>query len=184
MITNITDIVIITKENTDTIIGFLIGFLTAIISLILGIIWDNHKYKRDQKKKDESVIFAVKQEQNNNLDILKENIKLLDNEVELLDKRKITQDLMRPLHSKSWEFMLLNFPDKLDDNKEIITQITDVISRINMTINIRNNHKIGNFQMFHDAVLKGTYLTVLNDYDNMISKDSKQLLILLENLQI
>lgn len=169
-------------ENIDTIIGFLI----AIISFILVIIWDNYKYKRDQEKKDEAVLFAVKQEQNKNLDILKGNIKLLDNEIQLLDKRKIIPDILQPLYSKSWEFLILNFPDKLND-KEITTRIMDAIyitSRINIMINIRDNHKISNFQMFHDAVIKGSYLTILNDYDEMLSKDCKQLLKILEDLPI
>ena len=166
----------------DTVIGFLI----SLISFVLVIIWDDHKYKREQEKKDEAVLFAIKQEQNKNLDILKENIKLLDIEIRRLDKREIVSDIIQPLYSKSWEFMILNFPDKLN-NKEITTMIMDAIyitSRINILINIRDNHRIINFQMNYDATIKGGYLTILNDYDVILLKDSKQLLKILEELPI
>lgn len=166
------------NEN-DLLSGFVISIISVLIGFILAIGWDFYKFGRESKKKDDAVFFAVKHEQNKNLDILKKNIKSLEGEIKNLDKNSVPFNIINSLYSKSLEFLILNFPERLLKNKELIGMImtaTEVITRINMMIIVRDNHRVINFKMGQDS----SYLQAWKHYDEILLEDSKSLLEELE----
>lgn len=147
---------VIDKLFNNVVAGIIIGF-------ILTIVWDNHKFRRESKKKEEIVLSAVKEEILNNLDKLQNNRQLIEEELKLVEKSKMVVSPLDLLESGFWDLVKINLSQKLTKGDVLlkIRKVALLIDRTNEQIRSREDYRT------HNRAMTG-YITTLHRYDNII----------------
>jgi hypothetical protein len=164
---------------TDWWSGFTAGVVATIIGFVLTTVWDQWKYKRDVKQREEALSTAVKEELKANLKILQGNQSRLQASLEGIEAEK---ELVAPvsfLKNGSWEVVKITPPRKWIQGN-ILTQISEItisIDLINEMIRSRENYRIAN------QALTGL-LQRLKKYDEMLLTQCQILREALEKLQL
>ena len=100
--------------------GFISGVAATIVGFIFTMLWDIYKFRRDTNQRDESITKIVLHEIEENKTSSIENIKLIEEELSILDKKK---EIIRPLllmKSGFWDILKGSTPKKLIKNTELI----------------------------------------------------------------
>lgn len=163
---------------SEWLIGFISGVIAVIIGLILTMLWDNFKFKRESKQREEKVLSAVKEELVSNLDILQYNQVLLQTDIKIIDENKSVIAPLNLLQSGFWDLVKINLPQKLTKGDTLVkirkaAQLTD---QINEQIRSRENHRINNQAMTN-------YNRRMKLYDETLLESIEVLLKSLEELQ-
>ncbi|MEK7542638.1 MAG: hypothetical protein AAB524_02975 [Patescibacteria group bacterium] len=142
---------------------FLSGAGVAIFSFLLAAAWDEYKFRRDVRRKDEAVMFAVQEDLRSNLKIAEENKRMLEEELSVLkDHRTITPPL-RLLGEGFWTLVRVNPPQKLVrlDSIVKIHGIGNLTGSVNEMLRSRENYRIQNQAMDNFCKRLETYDRVL-----------------------
>lgn len=144
--------------------------LTPILTIIFIILWDGY----NSKKKEDALFLNLELEISVNIHVLDENTRLILFALRHYEE-KIPLAPYKLLKSEIWELLRFNTPKILFRNN-LIGEIADYyfqVSRINETIDSRNNYKIYNSAM-------NTYISELRLYDEDIYKLN---IILIDSLE-
>lgn len=150
--------------------GFISGVAATIVGFIFTMLWDVYKYRRDTSQRDESITKIALHEIEENRQASIENIKLIEEELSILDKGK---EIVRPLllmKSGFWDILKGSIPKKLIENIELIESIQSIsllANHINEQIRSRQNYK-------NAASAMTNYNSSVKIQDNMILADLKR----------
>lgn len=162
----------------EWLLGLIIGVVATSIGAGLTMLWDNHKFKRESKKKDEMVLSAVKEELVSNLTKLQDNRQLIEEELDVIDKSKMLVSPLDLLESGFWDLVKINLPQELTKGDVLlkIRKVALITDRTNEQIRSRENYRI------HNQAMTG-YISTLRLYDKMILSSIATLEKLLKELQ-
>lgn len=124
---------------------FISGIAATIVGFIFTMLWGIYKYHRDTSQRDNSIIKIVHHELEENRQAALENIKLIEEELTILDNKK---EIVRPLLLMKpgfWGVLKGIIPKKLIKNIELIENIQSVsllASHINEQIRSSQNYKM------------------------------------------
>jgi len=168
-------IIAILKGEFNAIVRIAIVPITAIIAILTTIGWREHNREKNAKKS----LASIKNELEYNLQILGYNQNIIDEELELIEDNKFSENPKRnklvlkpllPLKIGLWDTVLIDvFPDEI--KSEFLTKIREIDMherRINEQIKSRENYKIANIEA-HDIS------STIKRYDQMIKKNSEEL---------
>lgn len=106
---------------SEWLAGFTSGVIAIIIGFILTMLWDTFRFKRESKKREETVLSAVKEELVSNSIVLQDNQTLLQKELEIIDEEK--GSVVSPLNllqSGFWDLVKINLPWKLTKGDSLV----------------------------------------------------------------
>ncbi|MBA7503854.1 hypothetical protein ES706_02475 [subsurface metagenome] len=161
---------------------WLLGLITGVVAIIIGfaltMVWDNYKFKRESKKKEEIVLSAVKEELVSNLTKLQENRQLIEQELDLIGEEQRVLSPLNLLESGFWDLVKINLPQKLTEGDVLlkIRKVALITDRTNEQIRSRENYRI------HNQAMRG-YISTLRQYDRMILSSITKLEESLKELQ-
>jgi len=168
-------IIAILKGEFNAIVRILIVPITAVIAILTTIGWREHNREKNAKK----ALSSLKNELEYNLQILGYNQNIIDEELELIEDNKFSENPKRnklvlkpllPLKIGLWDSVLIDiFPDEI--KSEFLTKIREIDMherRINEQIKSRENYKIANIEA-HDIS------STIKRYDQMLKKNSEEL---------
>ena len=150
--------------------GFISGVAATIVGFIFTMLWDIYKFRRDTNQRDESITKIVLHEMEENKTSSIENIKLIEEELSILDKGK---EIIRPLLLMKpgfWDILKGSTPKKLIKNTELIENIQSIsllAGHINEQIRSRQNYK-------NVATAMTNYTRSVKAQDNIILADLKR----------
>lgn len=162
----------------EWLLPLITGVIAVIIGFALSMVWDNYKFKRESKKKDEIVLSAVKEELVSNLTKLQENRQLIEEELDLIDEKRRVLSPLNLLESGFWDLVKINLPQKLTEGDVLlkIRKVALISERTNEQIRSRENYRI------HNQAMTG-YISTLRQYDKMILSSITKLEESLKELQ-
>ncbi len=131
--------------------GGLIGFVPALIILILTIVWDIYKSRRESKERDDAVLSAIKEEVLSNIETLDINISVAEGEIEGIKERKgILTNPVISLEYGAWDLVKMHLPKKLRQ-KDRLNRVRSVY-RMTHKVNelIRNRESFKNYNIMID----------------------------------
>lgn len=168
-------IIAILRGEFNAIVRILIVPITAIIAILTAIGWKEHSKEKNAKK----TLISIKNELEYNLEILGYNQNIVDEELELIEDNKFSENPKRnllilkpllPLKIGLWDLMLIDiFPDEI--KSDLLTMIRDIDMRerkINEQIKSRENYKNANIET-HDIS------SSIKRYDQMLQKNFENL---------
>jgi hypothetical protein len=168
-------VIAILKGEFNAVVRIVIVPITAIIAILTTIGWREHSREKAAKK----ALVSIKNELEYNLQILGYNQNIIDEELELIEDNKFSEDPKRnklilkpllPLKIGLWDSVLIDiFPDEI--KSEFLTKIREIDMherKINEQIKSRENYKINNIEA-HDIS------STIKRYDQMLKKNSEEL---------
>lgn len=168
-------VIAILAGEFNAIVRIVIVPITAIIAILTTIGWREHNREKNAKK----ALISIKNELEYNLQILGYNQNIIDEELELIEDNKFSENPKRnklilkpllPLKIGLWDTVLIDiFPDEI--KSEFLTKIREIDMherKINEQIKSRENYKIANIEA-HDIS------STIKRYDQMIKKNSEEL---------
>lgn len=168
-------IIAILKGEFNAIVRIIIVPITAVIAILTTIGWREHSREKNAKK----ALASLKNELEYNLQILGYNQNVIDEELELIEDNKFSDNPKRnklilkpllPLKVGLWDTVLIDiFPEEI--KSEFLTKIREIDMqerRINEQIKSRENYKIANIEA-HDIS------STIKRYDQMLKKNSEEL---------
>ena len=163
---------------TEWQIGFTSGVAATLVGFILSMVWDSHKYNRDIKRRDKTIIHAISHELEENRKLAVENIKTIDQELELLTNGKYLIQPLQLLKISFWDLLKVNLPNTYLKDSKLLVQIRDA-----STLSIHINEAIRCRQLFKTTglALDGFDATV-KKHDSLIKSDFIRLNELLDNV--
>ena len=159
--------------------GLIGGIFATLVGFSFTVWWDSHKYRRDQGQRDEAVLTAAREELLSNIDLLKRNQFLLQQELAVIDERKSVVDPLSPLKSGAWELLRTNMPRKLIREVNTFNKIKEAdqaANEVNETIRSRENYRIHNGAM-------SNFADRMKSYDQILLEKQKRSLEALEELK-
>ena len=156
--------------------GAIIGVLAASFGFILTMVWDIYKSYKD--KNDKTISIALRHEIESNINILRNNKELLNQELEAIKNQETVVNPLTPLHNQMWSAVILNMPNKLVRNPQLLESLRDAtyaLTTISETVASRENYRINN------ATNTGLQ-NKLKIYDGIILDQTQQTLESLETL--
>ena len=159
--------------------GFVSGVLATLLGFGLTIIWDSIKYYRDRKKKDEAILSTLHHEIQGNIDILRRNKELVNNELESLKSRKYYITPLSPLHESMWRIIGINMPKKLVDSPELLEKLRIATQDTMHAIEVmesREGYRLNNSNMTnfndrmksYDEILSSIIPRLIRDLEEMV----------------
>ena len=145
-----------------------------MLGFIFTIVWDIKKANDN----DNVILFAIKEEINENLNILEQNKKLIQTELSVIEINKSLVTPLSLLKCGFWDFVKLNLPKKLN-KPDLITKFRNLgqfVDNINENIRSRENYRIHNGAM-------SNYSSQLKMYDETIMDYIDMTIVLLKELQ-
>lgn len=159
---------------------WLIALIGAIVGFALTMLWDFFKYRKEAKKKEDTIASTVTVELNENKVILHENLALLEKELRALDENKCLILPLIPLHREFLDLLKSNlpYPRKYRDLKAVMQmfQVAELTSHINETMRSREIFRIYNLG-------NANYIASMKVYDQRLLADSEKLLKVLNELE-
>ncbi len=138
------------KIPSEYYAGFVTGVFATLLGFALTISWDLIIRSRDKTKKDNAVLKILKQEVQNNIDMLRSNQTILSDEIESIKTKSYYVTPLMPLQESMWQIISLNMPKKIINNVEILellrVSLQDVRNVIEV-MNSRENYRISNTSM-------------------------------------
>ncbi len=155
------------------------GFTAGITSgLVLAMLWDNFKIRREARKKENKILSVIKGEISHNLEALKLNKALLDKELDtIFDKNNIIHP-MTSLLTDFEDLLKFNIPDKIISGDTLIKLRSTMpsVASINEQIMNRESYRTSE----HDVTV---YYRRIKKFDESLLKGTERLLASLEELQ-
>ena len=158
--------------------GLIAGSLATAFGFTLTLLWDIYKDYKINKKRDEAISLALHQEIQSNIDILYNNKRQLKHELKIIKDGSTILNPLTPLQNQMWSAVIINMPNKLIKNQELLTQLREAVQAISIiteTINSRENWRA-------NETTNTGFITTLKSYDEIISKDTSSLIEMLETL--
>lgn len=168
-------IIAILAGEFNTIVRIIIVLIIALIAILTILGWREHNREKDAKK----ALISIKNELEYNLEILGYNQNIIDEELQLIEDNKFSDNPQRnklifkplmPLKIGLWDIVLIDiFPDEI--KSELLSSIRDVDMRerkINEQIKSRENYKISNIES-HDIS------SAIKRYDQLLQKNFEEL---------
>ncbi len=165
----------ISAGEFNAVVRIVIVPITAVIAILTTIGWREHNREKSAKK----ALISLKNDLEYNLQILGYNQNIIDEELELIDDNKFSENPKRnklilkpllPLKIGLWDVVLIDiFPDEI--KSEYLAKIREIDMherRINEQIKSRENYKIANIEV-HDIS------STVKRYDQMLKKNSEEL---------
>lgn len=143
--------------------GFIGGVIATVIGFILTMVWDIVKFNRESKRREETVLSAVREELVSNMSILEDNVQLLLKDLEVIGDKKSVVAPLTLLQSGFWDLVKINLPRKLTkvDTLVEIRKVAQLTEQVNEQIRSRENYRIHNQAM-------SNYHRRMRLYDEMI----------------
>ena len=163
----------------EWLIGGLFGVFCTLLGVFLQMYWDNVKFARETKQRDEAVLMAVKEEVQANLRIIKENRRLHEEDLAYISKDRILVKPLSLLYSDTWGLVKISRPQQMMRDANILLLTTGVWQRvfsINESIRSRENYRI------HSNEGAYTFFPHLKHYNEMLLKEMQSLASQLEKL--
>jgi len=159
-------------------VGFASGVGAVLIGFILTMAWDLFKWNRELKKREETVLSAVKEELQNNLDLSKHIYRYLQEEFKVIDTNKTIVEALPILYVGFWDLIIINLPKKLLKTDVLIKirNVSQFTNIINEQIRSRENYRINNEAM-------SNYHSRIKLYDQILMGHVVKLSRLLEELE-
>ncbi|WP_414470406.1 hypothetical protein [Methanobacterium sp. ACI-7] len=159
----------------NTIVRIIIVPVTALIAILTTLGWKEHNKKKSEKK----ALISIKNELEYNLQVLGYNQNIIDEELELIEDNKFSENPQRnklilkpllPLKIGFWDTILIDiFPDEIKSEFLLKIREIDIHERkINEQIKSRENYKIANIEA-HDIS------STIKRYDRMLQKNFEEL---------
>lgn len=160
----------------EWLIGLISGIFATIIGFGLTMIWDIKKIHREDKQRNVAVLSAGKEECIANINILKGNRNLLEQELTILNDKKFIVMPLLLLQTGFWDLLKTNIPDILVNEPELLSKIraiTQATDGINELIRSREIYRLHNHAY-------SNYFDRTELYDNLVIQAGDKLLESLE----
>jgi hypothetical protein len=159
--------------------GFIAGVLATMLGSVLTMVWDSIKYYRERTNKDTAVLTATYQEMEGNIDTLKENKKILEDELEIISKeKKILIIPLAPLNYFAWEVVALNLPKRLIKDVNLLKQVRESAQSVihfNEIMRSRENYRTNSTGM-------SNYMDRIKSYDQILVNATSNMITFLEDV--
>jgi hypothetical protein len=160
--------------TTDLLVAFFSGVGATVFGFVLTMLWEWRK----SIKQEYFVTDALKQELQNNKEILESNLVYINQELEIIDQGK---SLVNPLNLLNGEFsnlLFISVPKKFKKNTDILMEIRK-ISRLskenNETIKSRETYRVNNGAM-------SNYSSRMKIYGQILQTQTNQLVLFTETV--
>lgn len=155
---------------TEWLLPFLIGVGATVFGFLLTMAWDIYKNNRDAKKREETIIDAVKEEINLNIKILNYNAKAIKTDIKLIQGEKSLVMPLTLLHSSFWDLIKQAIPKNLVKIKFLknLRECIHTTSLINEGMKSRENYRINNQAM-------PNFFSIMESYNEILLKQSDYL---------
>jgi hypothetical protein len=153
---------------SEWIKGFISGVFATAFGFGLTMLWDLYQ----SRKREKAILFAVSSDIYENIEVLKNNQSILEEELEILNKNKMIVNPLDLLRSGFWDLLKINLPFTHVRNQKLLLKIIEVAqltNSVNETIRSRENYRIHNQAMTD-------YTFRMKSYDEILLKDIKTLL--------
>jgi hypothetical protein len=161
--------------TTDLLIAFFSGVGATIIGFFLTMLWEWEK----TKKLESIVINTLKHELVTNEETLKNNLILLEQELDILDNRQLIINPLISLNADFTNLLFIAMPKCFKNDPTLISGIR-ILSRItkenNETINSRETYRINNEAMSNCSTRMKDYDQILHTQTNQLIKATQELL--------
>ncbi len=111
-------------ELSDFVLGVISGSAATLAGFGFTMAWDLWKIRREEKCRNQAIVRAVKHELDENVEIGKANLKLLDEESKMLSEGYLLVPML-PFKDGIWDLLKANLPDKLLIQTELLTGLRD-----------------------------------------------------------
>ncbi|MGZ7044120.1 MAG: hypothetical protein ACXVH2_03845 [Methanobacterium sp.] len=168
-------IIAILKGEFNAVVRIIIVPVTALIAILTAIGWREHNREKNAKR----ALISIKNELEYNLQILGYNQNIVDEELELIEDNKFSENPKRnklilkpllPLKIGLWDVVLIEiFPDEI--KSEILLKIREIDMserKINEQIKSRENYKNANIEAYDIS-------SPIKRYDQMLQKNFEEL---------
>ncbi|MGZ7070528.1 MAG: hypothetical protein ACXVHN_06895, partial [Methanobacterium sp.] len=159
----------------NAVVRIIIVPVTALIAILTAIGWREHNREKNAKR----ALISIKNELEYNLQILGYNQNIVDEELELIEDNKFSENPKRnklilkpllPLKIGLWDVVLIEiFPDEI--KSEILLKIREIDMserKINEQIKSRENYKNANIEAYDIS-------SPIKRYDQMLQKNFEEL---------
>ncbi|MGZ7095730.1 MAG: hypothetical protein ACXVHS_04240 [Methanobacterium sp.] len=168
-------IIAILKGEFNAVVRIIIVPVTALIAILTAIGWREHNREKNAKR----ALISIKNELEYNLQIVGYNQNIVDEELELIEDNKFSENPKRnklilkpllPLKIGLWDVVLIEiFPDEI--KSEILLKIREIDMserKINEQIKSRENYKNANIEAYDIS-------SPIKRYDQMLQKNFEEL---------
>jgi hypothetical protein len=166
------------KNWPEWLKGFVSGVLATIIGFALTVTWDIIKTHNESDKRDVAVLTAIKEDIAINLETLKYNKFLLQEDIKAIGEHKSIVQPMNQLQNGFWDIVKLNLPKKLISSPAIFLRVREaagLTEYINEIIRSRESYRLNNGAM-------DNYYRHLKMYDDTLLTEVDKLYLQLEDL--
>ncbi len=130
--------------SEELITGLITGVIATSIGFSFTMLWDLWKINRDQKQKTDSVLKAIENELQENIEIGKANKDLFEAELPVLKEGKHLIVATLPFKKEIWDLLKLNLPNKLLKNETLLSTLSSITmsaSHLNEGMNSRQVYR-------------------------------------------
>jgi hypothetical protein len=153
---------------------FIVGIITG---LLLAVLWDIFKNRRDVKRKEKMTLSAIREEISHNLVTLQSNKDILKEELDTIFEEHNVIETLTPLQSGFEDLLKINVPESIKGDTLIkLRHIFHPIASINKQIASREEYKDSEQEV-------SVFYRRIKKYDESILKGSDRLLDALQELQ-
>ncbi len=134
-------------EDRWRISEFLAGVLSTLLGFGLAVCWDTIKYRREVEHRDNAIIEVMRQEVAENLELVKQDKNLLDQESDYFKTIRTLTPPLSLLKVGAWDLMRVSIPQKMiAEQSELfkIEHMTQAADEINDLIRSRESFRISN----------------------------------------
>jgi len=156
--------------------GFITGVSATLLGFALTALWDVFKGIRDKSYKDKAILKLLKHEIHDNIDALRSNKKILDDELDSLKKKSSYVTPLMPLQESMWQIIALNMPAKLSKNSEYFDLLRISLLNVRNVIEVmrsRESYRLNNANM-------SNYSERMRIYDETLSGATQEVIKVLE----
>jgi len=161
---------------TSPLLNLISVLIGALISLSVTIYYKDYDIKRERESTEKDISTALKEELNENINILNRNIPYLYAELKATAENDFKISCLEEFKTDFWNIIKLNVHEVL--GTEISKELGDsssIMERINAYIRIKENYKIINYHNQIDS-------EIIEEYDNYLIKCHCRLLKKLDDL--
>ncbi len=153
---------------------FIAGIITG---LLLAVLWDIFKSRREIVRRDKMTLSAIKEEISHNLVTLKSNKEILKEELDTIFEEHNVIETLTPLHSGFEDLLKVGIPESIKGDTLVkLRHIIHPIDSINRQIASREEYRDSEHEV-------SVYYRRIKKYDKNIVKGSDRLLAALQELQ-